>query len=282
MSAARTCSGSTSRSERCPRSISMSGHASSPNERAPDLAAECVELVGREHAPAPGLTSRDALELAELLERVDAHVRVRADADRDAASADALGRKEAVAEVGLGRRARADRRRRSGEEIELGAVRVRRMDDRRALREAAGAGEQLDRAAAVLGEALLDLFRLLVGVDVQRELVSRPHSGRSPRASRPGRRARSGGRARRERPLRGAPRPARGTRSPTPAGSAGARRARTRRGGARARRPRQRQPRRRRAPPARRGSGTRRRPCTRPRASPGSRARSRSRTSSGV
>ena len=31
--------------------------------------------------------------------------------------------------------------------------------------------EQLDRAAAVLGEALLDLLRLLVRVDVQQEIV---------------------------------------------------------------------------------------------------------------
>ncbi len=39
--------------------------------------------------------------------------------------------------------------------------------------EAAGAVEQLDRPAAVLGEALLDLARLLVGVDVQRQPLRR-------------------------------------------------------------------------------------------------------------
>ena len=65
---------------------------------------------------------------------------------------------EAVAEIGLGRRADADRRARRGEEVELGTVCVRRVHDRRALRQAAGAGEELDRAAAVLGEALLDLL----------------------------------------------------------------------------------------------------------------------------
>ena len=37
--------------------------------------------------------------------------------------------------------------------------------------QAAGALEQLDRPAAVLGEALLDLPRLLVGVDVEREAL---------------------------------------------------------------------------------------------------------------
>ena len=44
-----------------------------------------------------------------------------------------------------------------------------RVHDRRALRQAAGSGEELDRTAAVLGEALLDLFWLLVGMDVERE-----------------------------------------------------------------------------------------------------------------
>ena len=56
----------------------------------------------------------------------------------------------------------------SREEIELGAVGVRRCDDRRSLTEAARAREELDRPAAVLREALLDLLRLLVGVDMQR------------------------------------------------------------------------------------------------------------------
>ena len=70
--------------------------------------------------------------------------------------------------------------------------------------------EQLDRAQAVLGEALLDLARLLVGVDVQRQARAPPRSGRSRAASRPGRRGRSGGRRRRAMPVaRGAPRAAR-------------------------------------------------------------------------
>ena len=44
-----------------------------------------------------------------------------------------------------------------------------RVHHRRALRQAAGPSEELDRTTTVLGEALLDLFRLLVGVDVERE-----------------------------------------------------------------------------------------------------------------
>ena len=142
-----------------------------PERARADLAAEAQELLGGEDAAPAGLAARDPLELAQLLERVDADVRVRADAERDRALADALGREEAVAEVGLRRRAGADGRAGRGEEVELGAVGVRRVDDGRSLAEAARAREELDRPAAVLGEALLDLLRLLVGVDVQREAL---------------------------------------------------------------------------------------------------------------
>ena len=50
-------------------------------------------------------------------------------------------------------------------------VGVRRVHDGRARPEAAARVEQLDRPHTVLGEALLDLARLLVGVDVQRQVV---------------------------------------------------------------------------------------------------------------
>ena len=59
----------------------------------------------------------------------------------------------------------------SRSEVELGAVGVCRVDDGRALAEAAASGEQLDRPAAVLRQALLDLARLLVGVHVEDELL---------------------------------------------------------------------------------------------------------------
>ena len=49
--------------------------------------------------------------------------------------------------------------------------RVRRVDDGDVAAEAAGAFQQLDRPAAVLGQALLDLARLLARVDVQRETL---------------------------------------------------------------------------------------------------------------
>ena len=84
---------------------------------------------------------------------------------------DARDRQEAVAEVRLGGRADADRGARVAKQVELVAVRVRGVDDRRPRAEAALAREQLDRPQAVLGQALLDLERLLVGVDVKRQLV---------------------------------------------------------------------------------------------------------------
>ncbi len=136
-----------------------------------EVTAERVQLVGREHPAATRLAPCDAFELAHLLERVDAHVRVRSDAEGNRSAADALCGKEAVAEVCLGGRARADDGPRRGEEVELDAFCVGRMYDRGALGQAAGARKQFDRAAAVLGEAVLDLLGLLVGVDVERQLV---------------------------------------------------------------------------------------------------------------
>ena len=182
---------------------------------------------------------------------------------------DALGGEEPVAEVGLRRRARADRRPGRGEEVELGTVGMRRVHDRRPLAEAAGAGEELDRPAAVLGEALLDLPRLLVRVDVERELLGSAYAADLLEPVGGARADGVGGDAdakpalpqlldlvevRADRLLPEARR---------------ARRARRRRGGGRARcRPRRRLGGRVRLR-ERRGSGTRRRPCSRPRASRG-------------
>ena len=88
-SAARRCSRSTPSSDRCPVSISISPQPSSPSACAPCAPPIAQQLVGREDAAAAVLTPRDALELAQLLERVDPHVRVGADAERDPAVADA-------------------------------------------------------------------------------------------------------------------------------------------------------------------------------------------------
>ena len=140
-----------------------------PERARPLVRSEAEQPLGREDTAPAGLTAGDPLQLPQLLERVDADVRVRADRERDPAVIDSRGGEEAVREVCLGRRARADRGAALGEQVELGAVGVRRVDDSGVRTEAAGAGQQLDRAAAVLRETLLDLARLLAGVDVQRQ-----------------------------------------------------------------------------------------------------------------
>ena len=216
-----------------------------------------------------------SLELAKLLERIDAHVRVRSDAEGNRPRADPFSRKEAVSEIGLGRRARADDASARGEQIKLGTVRMGCVDDGGPLAEAARSCKQLDRAAAVLCQALLDLARLLVGVHGAGRLGRR--SARSPRASRRaganGVRSDSDaesrgpqgfclGHVRRDRLL---------TRAGEPASCIGHVQeheldARCRGGLRRSERS------------GRRGSGTLRRPCTRPRASRGMSAR-RARTS---
>jgi hypothetical protein len=113
--------------------------------------------------------SRDPVELPELLEWVDPRVRVRADADGDAALENALDGEVAVTEVRLGRGADADARAVLSEEVELRVVGVRRMDDRRPQAQKAVLCEQFDGPDAVLLDAVLDLPRLLVGVHVKRQ-----------------------------------------------------------------------------------------------------------------
>jgi glycoprotein endo-alpha-1,2-mannosidase len=135
--------------------------------------ADREQSVDGEEVAAARLSPADPVQLAQLLERVDADIGVRADAEPDPAVEDALDRQEAVAEVRLRRRAGADSTVRLAEEVELASVRIGRVDDGRARAEAAAVREELDRAHAVLGHALLDLAWLLVGVNVERQLVLR-------------------------------------------------------------------------------------------------------------
>jgi CDP-diacylglycerol--glycerol-3-phosphate 3-phosphatidyltransferase len=135
------------------------------------VGAEAQEALRGDDVSAAALPARDPLELAQLLQRIDANVRVGADAQADAPLAHPLHGEEAVAEVRLGRRAGADARARRGDQVELGAVGVGGVDDRRSLAEAARPLQQLDGTDAVLGEALLDLAGLFVRVDVQRQLL---------------------------------------------------------------------------------------------------------------
>ena len=106
--------------------------------------SEAQEGLDRHDVPASGPPSRDPLELAELFERVDPDVRIRAEAHAERALTPLLDRREAVPEVRLRRRAHADPPARVEEEVELVRIGVRRVDDGRPRAEAAALGEQLD------------------------------------------------------------------------------------------------------------------------------------------
>src|SRR6185436_9313907 len=96
------------------------------------------------------LAARDAFELAELLQRIEPHIGVGADAQRDPVLANAGDGEEAIPEVRLRKRADADARAGLREQGELVLVGVRAVDDRRPRPETAGSCQELDRADAVL------------------------------------------------------------------------------------------------------------------------------------
>ena len=137
-------------------------------EAAPERRRRALVAGGDEHVAATAQAARAALGLAGLLEGVEAHVRIGAERDRHASLPELGGRQEAVAEIGLGGRAGAHGRARLREQVELAGRDVRRVHDRRRRAEHAAVVEVLDRPQAELLERLLDLARLLAGVDVER------------------------------------------------------------------------------------------------------------------
>src|SRR5262245_2378253 len=106
--------------------------------------ADRQQLPRLEHSAAPGCASSDALELAKLLERVDAHVGVRADRGPDAPLEESGRWSEAVSKIGLRRRAHAHGRPGGGDEIQLDLVCMRGVHDGRARGEAPGSLQELD------------------------------------------------------------------------------------------------------------------------------------------
>ena len=211
--------------------------SSSPSAAAPSVEPNASSASTIEDAARAGLPARDALELAQLLERVDAHVRVGADAEPDPAMADARDRQEAVAEVRLGRRAR---RRCARPRRAAGRARARRRASR-ARPSCAGRGSPRARAARS------GAGRARRGTRRSRAAARRRGRAAAARARRRSGRARasaSAGHARtewgatptRSRP-RAAPRARAGSRRPTPGGSGGCRRAGSTRRGRRTRSP---------------------------------------------
>src|SRR5215218_984183 len=128
--------------------------------------SRCCLALGDEDVPASREPAGVGLDLPQLLERVYPDVRVRADGEMDFSLQDLLGRQEPVAEVPLRGRTGAHGGAVLGEEIHFPSASVRGVDNGGAPAQEAGPDEQLYGAHPVLGQALLDLPRLLVGVDV--------------------------------------------------------------------------------------------------------------------
>jgi len=116
---------------------------------APSMSAVFAACARPLNRAATGAAPRDALQLAQLLERVDPDIRVGADADPDPTLAQLLHRREAVAEVGLGCQAQADSCAGIGDQIQLESVCVGGVHDGRSGPEAATVGQQLDRPQAL-------------------------------------------------------------------------------------------------------------------------------------
>ncbi len=177
-----------------------------------DHLAPQVAVRGRQQrSPGVPLAAGQGLHLAQLLEGVDADLLVGPDGQPHAGVAVPQPRQVAVAEVALGRRAGDDDRVRVGEQRDVVVVDPDGVHDARARAQEAGARQQRDRRAAVLGLDLGELAPLLGGVDVADEPVVVGVARRSPPATR------------RARPRADGPPPprarARGrARSPTPAG----------------------------------------------------------------
>src|SRR3954453_13136063 len=89
--------------------------------------AEAQERRDRHDVALPCAAPGDAFQLAQLFERVDAHVRVRADAEPDPALAELLHRPEAVAEVSFGRGTEAAARSGIFEQVDVPRVGMPRV-----------------------------------------------------------------------------------------------------------------------------------------------------------
>ena len=142
----RTSASVDARSDGWSRSTSTSARSRAPAQRAL-VGAVAEQPLGAEHPAATGLAPGDALDLAQLLERVDAHVRVGADAERDARGARCARRAGSRRRGSPPWSGRRRSRARLGEQVELRAV-------RRASRgrpSCAGRGSRFGRAARSAG-----------------------------------------------------------------------------------------------------------------------------------
>src|SRR5262249_5299816 len=114
--------------------------------------------VRRQHeATLPG-KPEIALERAELTERIDLALPVGADAEGRSGGGEAIGGEDAVPQVALGQRARADLR--AGEQRDLVRCEVHGVHGGEGVVEEPDLVEEFHGTAAVLGDARLDLALL--------------------------------------------------------------------------------------------------------------------------
>jgi CDP-diacylglycerol--glycerol-3-phosphate 3-phosphatidyltransferase len=140
-----------------------------PESRRPLVLTDLEEPPKVDHVAAESLPTRDALDLSQFFQRIDADVRVGADTKSDPALQHRFQGRETVAEIRFRGRAETDARARVRKQVELVRVGVRPVHHRGSRAEAARVREQFDRPEAVLGDAFVDLARLLVGVNVERQ-----------------------------------------------------------------------------------------------------------------
>ena len=113
------------------------------------------------------------LQPAQLLERVDHRVLVRAEGQRAPGVGQPAERADAVGEVPFGGRAGADRGPGGAEQVDVGVAEVGRVHRGRPRAEHAVLVQQRGRRAAVVGQGRGVLGRLLAEVDVQRTVAQR-------------------------------------------------------------------------------------------------------------
>ena len=131
-----------------------------------------VSVRAEQRVPGEALTPGARLELTQLLERIDPDLGVAAHGQADARRAVGQGRRPAVAQVALGRGTGHHDGAAVRQQLDVGVRHVDPVHDACALAQKARPVQQLDRAAAVLALALLQLAGLLGRVRVPHQPVA--------------------------------------------------------------------------------------------------------------
>ena len=146
--------------------------ACAPAASAPSNSARPVEFarVQCHHIAGAARQALGVFQLPQLGGGVDLDIAVGADPEPPPGGEITRAVENAVAERGLGQRAKPDHRTRCRQRADFLLGRVGRVDDAPACIEAGIVDEPLHRPAAERGDAVLDFSRLLGGMDVNRPL----------------------------------------------------------------------------------------------------------------